>query len=200
MNPVNLFQKALVMGSYGVESVPSKAWRADLAAGKPVSYRAEISGSCQATLVDGTVVLIVAQATIFDGRTPMLFGAVDGYLYRESTGGLFTNVRELADGSVEFDGEEAGAVLKAQLAKGKTLRFENVELKPVMKDGVQVTSSGRLVFDVAHFENPSCVDRPAHVESTGGAAPIIAKGVAKAPQGKARVAQPSVAAAVAQVM
>lgn len=200
MNQINLFQQSITLGSYGVDSIPKKEWREQIAKGEPVGYRAEIRGNARVKMLDGTETLASVQAVVFDGRTPALFGAVEGYQYREAPeGGLYTQVRENAAGEAEFDGPEAGAFLKAVLAKGKTLQFSNAELKPVMKDGAQVVSAGKPVFEIAYHDSIACVDRPAH-EATTGAAPMIAKGVAHGPKGSARQAQPAHAAEAAALM
>lgn len=201
MNPINLFQTSIILGSYGVETIPSKDWREAQAKGEPVKYRSEIRGNARVRMLDGTETLASVQSVVFDGRTPALFGAVEGYQYRQSEGGLFTNARELADGAVEFDGPEAGCALKAVLVKGKTLRFNGAELKPVIKDGVQVMSAGKPVFEIHFHDSVECVDRPAQAESTGAVMPIIAKGVARGPMSQAaRQAQQSHPATVEQVL
>jgi hypothetical protein len=201
MNQINLFQSAITLGSYGVETIPSKTWREALTKNEPVQYRAEVRGNARVKMLDGTETLASVQSVVFDGRTPALFGAVEGYQYRASEGGLFTNARELADGTVEFDGPEAGCALKAVLSKGKTLRFHGAELKPVIKDGVQVMSAGKPVFEIHFHDSVECVDRPAQSDTTGEAKPIIAKGVARGPKSAAaRQAQASHQAAIEQVL
>lgn len=188
-NTINLFQPKVVLGSFGVDSIPNKEWRESLAKGEDPKYRVEIRGTAKVTMLDGTTTLASVQAVVFDGRTPALHGVVEGYQYREAPeGGAFTDVRADAEGKLVFSADERGAFLKAKLVKGKTLCFDSVELSPVIdkQTNTQILSAGKPVFEIKYSEGCACVDRPAREESTGAAVGIITTGVAQGPRSAAR--------------
>lgn len=199
MNNINLFQPKIILGSFGIDSIPAKDWREMIVKGEPVKYRAEIRGTAKVAMLDGTLTLASVQAVVFDGRTPSVHGVVESYMYREAPeGGLFTDVRAEADGKLTFSADERGAFLKAVLVKGKTLQFNDAELSPVIdkQTNLQVMSAGKPVFEIKYSEGATCVDRPAHEQSTGTAAPIVTTGVAQGPRSAGRSVQKTVQADV----
>ena len=184
------YQKSIVLGGFGVESVPASSWRDSVKAGEPVTYRHEISGGALVECEDGRMRIVRVETVLFGKkRFSALGGLVTAWEARPSKGKAHAQAKTVEkNGELSFDGPspvfteadplvaaqaEKGLCHKAAIAKGKTLAFTGCELKPKLHgdrraDGTANPNAGQPVigkdgtayYTLCHTEWTAVVDRP----------------------------------------
>lgn len=184
------YQRSLVLGGFGIESVPASSWRDSVKAGEPVAYRHEISGNALVECEDGRQRIVHVETVLFGKkRHSALGGLVTTWEARPSKGKAHAQAKTVErNGETGFDGPspvfteadpivaaqaERGLCYKASIAKGKTLGFTGVELKPKLHgdkraDGTANPNAGQQVvgkdgvayYTLGHVEGTAVVDRP----------------------------------------
>lgn len=188
------FQASVILGGFGIESIPGADWRDSVRKGEPVSYRHEISGGALVECEDGKKRIVRVETALFGKkRFSALGGLVAGWQARPSKGKAHAQCKTVErNGEVSFDGPspvfteddpivnaraELGLCHKAQIAKGKTLAFADVELRaklhgPKTADGRPNPNAGQPVvgkdgtafYEIRHQGGVSVVDRPQQAE------------------------------------
>lgn len=198
----NTVQLELTLGTFGVEAVPTKAWREELAARGKASYTHAVEGKASALCEDGVTKAVVhLTARLFGNpRCSTLGGLVAKWAYRPSKGSVHAQAKLTADGKAFADATPVftepdivgpggaalspslGLVLSAELTKGKTLRFAGVEMAQRMhRTGPAagtpiVGKDGTLYYEITRFASVAVVDRPNSNSVLGGSeAPLSAE-------------------------
>ena len=189
------FQRSVTLGSFGIESVPTKTWRDDLKKDGAAKYTHEISGKALVKCEDGQERLVGVELRMFGKkRRSSLGGIVASWAARPTRGATHAQCRTTggpegtrfeggapaftepdivcADGAVRSP--EAGLVLKAALTRGKTLRLAGAELAvrfhkagPLQGQPV-VGADGTRFYEVRRFEGVEVADRPRAAELDDG--------------------------------
>jgi len=183
------YQRSIVLGGFGVESIPASSWRDSVKAGEPAAYRHEISGTAVVECEDGRQRVVRVETVLFGKkRFSALGGLVTAWEARPSKGKAHAQAKTAErNGETSFDGPvcftepdplvaaqaEKGLCHKAAIAKGKTLGFTSCELKPKLHgdkraDGSANPNAGQPVvgkdgtayYTLGHTEGTAVVDRP----------------------------------------
>jgi hypothetical protein len=193
--PLN-YQPRLVLGGFGVESVPFTTWRETIAKDGTVQYSHEVSGNAVVECEDGRMRSIHVEMAIYGKkRHSALGGIVASWAARPSKGATHAQCKltTLKNGDSAFDGPvtftesdvvspngpvspEAGLCYVASLTKGKTLEIRNAEIKPKLdrNTGLPVTGKdGTGYFVISHSGGMAVVDRPKLAELDDGEAATV---------------------------
>lgn len=187
-------QSEITMGRFGVESVPTKKWREDLAADGRASYTHTVEGKVSVLCEDGVSrqIIHVTGRLFGNPRCSTLGGLVSAWHFRPSKGRTHAQARLTADGLSFSDASPVftepdivgpdgaafspshGLVLKATLTKGKTVRFTGVELAQRLHrsgpaEGTPVVGKdGTLYYEIAKFSGIEVVARELTDSALGG--------------------------------